>query len=113
MHLREKKPLAPMTVLSDNIRVDPQLQFDLQDLYAERSDYQRDIRAAATQYNLALAGLLVGLLLFIFTTWYWLSALLILAGLLAALTQRAKKQSLLRDIAAVDQEIEFIRSQIE
>lgn len=87
-------------------------QLDIANLEDERSELQRKAQRSNSQYGLGALGALIGVLLVIFTSWWWLGLLLLLAGALAVFTQGARKRRAEREIKRITEDIRNKRSEI-
>ena len=89
-----------------------QLNIEIANLEDERNEVQQKVQSANTQYIIGTIGAVIGLLLILFTNYWWLGALLVFAGALAVFTQGAKKRSAKRQVDQINQTIKAKRNSI-
>ena len=88
------------------------LNLKIADLEDKRKDYEKIAQSAGTQYNIGAIGALIGVILLIATSYWWLGVLLLVAGALAVFTQGAKRRTARKHMDEVGNEIKELRTQI-
>lgn len=85
------------------------LTMQLEELKDQRVKVEKALADAKRSNTIALLGVLIGIFLI---PAYGLGFLLIIAGILAALTQSGKKGKATKELAALDAQISNVRQQI-
>ncbi len=77
-----------------------------------RTQWLAKVQSADSQYILATLGVIIGLLLVIFTSYWWLGLLLFMAGTLAVFTQGFKKRKAQKEVDLCTKAIREKRAEI-
>ena len=85
------------------------IQIEIDRLNDEIRVLERQAQGSNSQYVLGVVGVLIGLVLIVFLSVWWLGLFFLLAGALAVFTQGAKKRQTEREIAELQEQIERYR----
>jgi hypothetical protein len=88
------------------------LNLEIGNLEDTRRDLEKQAQSANTQYILATIGVIIGVILLIFTQVWWVGLLLLIAGALAVFTQGSKKRGLEKQVKEINLTIRSKRDEM-
>ena len=88
------------------------LNLEIGNLEDTRRDLEKQAQGANTQYILATIGVIIGVILLIFTHVWWVGLLLLIAGALAVFTQGSKKRGLEKQVKEINLTIRSKRDEM-
>lgn len=89
------------------------IRLELDDLRAARIRYEQALTNAGRSANIGAAFLLIGLLMFIFTSWYGLSFPLMFLGGLGWIIGASNRATAKKQIVSTDASITTLKEQIK
>ncbi len=89
------------------------LLLEIQDQHAARVRAEQALATASRNANIGAAGVLLGVVVFWFSSWYLLAILLFIGGLLMWIGGASGRGNARRELAEIDGKLEGLKAQVQ